>query len=180
MDEVRELLASRYFPYTNDSRFHDYRCSSLLTDRAGVFTGNGTVFVYITGHGLSSELANKLAQELTSLEGIYPQYRGYLVAQRDHGRLRLDELLEAGQIVAFTKFIGIEDFLIELLETCRTNQEKDSESPYFKPEPEKFRQRHLIIVVDACFSGNWIKDNIADQFETAYIKNTNISITIQT
>ncbi|CAF3332272.1 unnamed protein product [Rotaria socialis] len=180
MDEVRELLASRYFPYNNGSRFHDYRCCSLLADRTQVFAGNGTVFVYITGHGLSSALADGLTQGLLSLGEKYPQYKRYLVAQSDHGKLRDDELLEVGQIIAFTKFIGIQDFLIDFLEICRTNQQEESESPYFKPEPEKFQQRHLIIVVDACFSGNWIKDNIADQFKTAYIENTNISITIQT
>ncbi|CAF1122156.1 unnamed protein product [Didymodactylos carnosus] len=181
MDEVRELLASRYISLSTDkSLFHDYRCSSLLTDRTGVFTGNGVVFIYITGHGMSPELANELMKGLIPLDKKHPQYKGYLVAQPGHGCLRPDELLEGGQIVAFTKFIGVQDFILEFLETCRTNQVEESISPDFESEPEIFQQRHLVIVADACFSGNWIKNNLAEQFKAAYIKGTDISITIQT
>ncbi|CAF4050831.1 unnamed protein product, partial [Rotaria sordida] len=109
--EVHELLASRYFVSLNDDVvFHDYQCCCPLISREGKPNLNVTYFIYVAGHGLLSQLATDITGGLTSLEKSHPQYKGYLVARPDYGRLNEDELLEAGHIVAFTKFLSIQDF----------------------------------------------------------------------
>jgi hypothetical protein len=180
-EQIRLILETSHF-IAGDlaAGFPDFRFTSFLQDPTGEGFGNGTVLIYVTGHGLATEFATELAKDWTKLADACPKFAKYPISNDRFGRRRSDLLPEGGQIVAFTKFLSVQDILANFKETCRRNQVEENTSELSGNEPLEFRQRHLILVVDACFSGHWIKNNIHELFNIPYIKDTNISITIQT
>ena len=183
--EIKELLEppSRFSSnpaalMTTIPNQYKFRCSSVLNDTSFPFNGNGIMFVYLTGHGLSTELAKEWSNVEVCLKSKLSDFSKYPVTEPDCGRLNADEELQGGDIIAYIKFVSIQDFIKEFIEVCRQNTCEFGQLGIFEREP-LFKHRHLIILVDACFAGHWIT-SLEEELSLAFVENTNISITIQT
>ena len=98
---------------------------------------SGTIFIYLSGHGLSVRQAEKLNENKEDFsfgdEYILNMTRTQCTAS--------NQTISAGDIIGFIKFISSVDFIKEFLSICKNGDQYE---------------RHLVLIIDACFSGNWI------------------------
>ncbi|CAF2754157.1 unnamed protein product [Rotaria sp. Silwood2] len=135
------------------------------------------MFIYLTGHGLSTELAKDLSDVERNFKSKLSQYKKYPSTESNFGRLYENEELQGGEIIAYIKFASVKLFIEEFIEVCRRNRYEFRNIGIFVEEPP-LKCRHLIILVDACFTGHWIT-SLNDDFSLVFVENTNISITVQ-
>lgn len=130
-------------------------CSSHLRH------SSGTIFIYLSGHGLSNEQVEKLNENKASIsfgdKHIFNMTREQCTTANQ-------EIL-SGDIIGFTKFISAKNFIKEFLSTCKNDDQYE---------------RHLVLIVDACFSGNWINTIREKKWLKRINFNKKLSILLQT
>ncbi|CAF1373319.1 unnamed protein product [Rotaria sordida] len=141
---------------------HDtLRCSQPVADKSDTVT-----FIYLAGHGLSKPTIDKLLAG-SSLGDINKNLN-----EKHATTMFVHEFTtgspytpKTGDILAYATFLDQNIFLDEFV-PCKT----------FHGNP--IISRHLILLVDSCYSGNWI-DHLY-RIKSRLRFNKNISVTIQT
>ncbi|CAF1456180.1 unnamed protein product [Adineta steineri] len=180
-EEIQQLFGTKY---TKTSNFCSIGKGS-----------NGVHFVYITGHGLSERIVSQLKNREIKIDDIHRKikiisdhdaYQEFLYDD-DHNiidhkpKFDLDNL-DPGDIIGYTQFISFYTLINEFMDACLKIS---------RNEPTLKLNKHLVIVVDSCYSGNWINTPSLYGSSTnplaftlgpfrSFQNGTNISITIQT
>ncbi|UJR34607.1 hypothetical protein I4U23_027383 [Adineta vaga] len=128
-----------------------------------IFTDNCIVFLYLTGHGMSQTLAQKLGklEEDDSVKLELPKYTKYPVVQKSTYDKR--KQLKGGEILAYKSFLSLNDFYSEF---------------FLGMQMEEIKNLHLIIVADSCHSGHWERFSKTDAI--IFDPDADLSITVQT
>jgi hypothetical protein len=118
-------------------------------------TAEQVICAYVLGHGISKEVADDWDNSELPLpfRTFWPELR--------------NEEAEAGHVVAFSEFFSRISHVIE---------------PFQKPIRKGFRNKHLVLIIDTCFSGleEGDEDESNYQIDHDLLANRECSITIQT
>ncbi|CAF1319868.1 unnamed protein product, partial [Rotaria sordida] len=171
IEEVDQVLVTdKSWSYVGDrcwlpSRKHvrSYDSSSISND----CVWNAVLVIYLTGHGLSKEQSERLANWRLnkSIGDQHSQYAPYPISQNRDWQLR-----KFGEIIGFAEFLSCEDFYSEYHHDCEDQ---------FGNEITKPHDYHIVLIVDSCFSGTWLSE-LREHASRNDDYPQNMSVTIQT